>query len=115
MVLCLRLSIMTFELKDIIYICTYVVSVTALFISFNYRVRGVEKKNQEFKKVLFGEQGKLNFTDQDTCKMLRDQIYNTIRKSESMMESIQKEISRINENVIKVMVLLERYEKDRNK
>lgn len=98
---------MTLGLKDVIYILVYVVSVAAILIAFMNELKNIKKDSSLIKKILFADQGKLNLVDHQTCKQHQDQIYAAIRRSENAFAATAAEIKILNENVVRIMVILD--------
>lgn len=98
---------MTLGLKDIIYILVYVVSIAGAFFALRNELNNIRKENKRIRNIIFADQGKLNLVDQATCKQHQDQIYAAIRRSENAFAVTAKEIKTLNENVVRIMVILD--------
>lgn len=97
---------MTLEVKDIIYLLVYIISMMSVFFSMKARLSGIEKETGQVRKILFGDRGTLNIVDVETCKANRDQIFIAIRRNEQVQEMLLKRIEELNKNVLIIMVHL---------
>ena len=95
---------MTIELKDLIYLLIYIVSLITLLLALKNRVQNIEKELRRGMRVLYQEAGSLNVVDHATCKRHRDEIFTAIRRSEKTVEVLLFEIKDIKENMIIIMV-----------
>ena len=98
---------MTLALKDIIYILVYVVSIAAAFFALRNELANIKKDSSLIKNIIFADQGKLNLVDTATCKQHQDQIYAAIRRSENAFQATASEIKILNENVMRIMIILD--------
>lgn len=97
---------MTFDLKDIIYIIVYAVSLAGVIFSYKNRIANLESKITRLDKTLFHESGALNFISRDSCKSSQDHVYTAIRRGESNIEQTLRKIDQLNENILKIMFYL---------
>lgn len=112
---------MTIGLKDIIYLVGYILSLMAFLFSIRNQLKANENEINKALKVLFGERGKLNVVDIDSCKQNRDNVFQAIRRAETVNENILKKIEEINKNieglnqkVVVMMTLVKLNQKDLN-
>lgn len=98
---------MTVDLKDAIYLITYIVSLISVFISFKSRLIGIENEFKRVISIIYAEKGSLNLVDVKTCKEHRDQVFTALRRSETVMEMALTKIETLNENVIEIMIHLD--------
>lgn len=98
---------MTVDLKDAIYLITYIVSLISVFISFKSRLIGIENEFKRVISIIYAEKGSLNLIDVKTCKEHRDQVFTALRRSETVMEMALTKIETLNENVIEIMIHLD--------
>jgi adenylate kinase len=91
---------MTLELKDIVYLITYILSFMGLLITTTSRLKSLEKKFYHQGKVIYGDRGKLNVIDADTCKKHRDDIFVAIRRNERINEMMISKLDYLNENIL---------------
>lgn len=106
---------MTVDLKDAIYLITYIVSLISVFISFKSRLVGIENEFKRVISIIYAEKGSLNLVDVKTCKEHRDQVFTALRRSETVMEMALTKIETLNENVIEIMIHLDIRRKGRSK
>lgn len=90
---------MTIGLKDIIYLVGYILSLMAFLFSIRNQIKANENEINKALKVLFGERGKLNVVDIDSCKQNRDNVFQAIRRAETVNENILKKMEEINKNI----------------
>jgi len=98
---------MVFEIKDVIYILTYVISIAAVFFSARSKLNEIDRELKRNQAVIFGDKGHLNLVDVKTCKDHRDQIFMAIRRSETVMDQTLKRIEELNTNVLTIMIYLQ--------
>jgi hypothetical protein len=98
---------MTVEIKDIVYLITYVITLISVFISFRARLASLERDIKRTSEILYADKGSLNVIDVAHCKQNRDEVFTAIRRSEKVIEMLVQEIKNLNENVLKIKVLLE--------
>lgn len=106
---------MTFDLKDIIYVAVYLISVVGVYYGQKNRIGNLEKENSEIKGIIFADRGKLNLIDHETCKKYRDDVYTAIRRNEQVNEMLLNKIDKIGENVLLLGFKLEALLKDMKK
>lgn len=97
---------MTLEIKDIIYLLVYIISMMSVFFSIRGRLHSIEKETGQVRRILFGDRGALNIIDVDTCRANRDQVFSAIRRGEQVQEMLLKRIEELNKNVLIIMVHL---------
>lgn len=105
-------SVMTLAVKDIVYIVVYIISIAGVFFAFKNKLNNLTEEQNKEKKVIWQEGGRLNIVDHAFCRECRDQIYETIRKRDSIIEEFRAQLISLNENVIRIMVILERNDKN---
>lgn len=97
---------MTLEIKDLIYLLTYVITLMSVFFSIRGRLNNIEKESGQVRRILFGDRGNLNIIDVQACKSNRDQVFLAIRRGEQVQEMLLKRIEELNKNVLIIMVHL---------
>lgn len=97
---------MTLDVKDIIYLMVYIISMVSVFFSIKSRLSDIEKETGNVSKILFGDRGTLNIIDKETCRGNRDQVFTAIRRGEQVQEMLLKRIEELNKNVLIIMVHL---------
>lgn len=97
---------MTLEVKDIIYLLVYIISMMSVFFSIRGRLYSIEKETGQVRRILFGDRGTLNIIDVETCRSNRDQVFSAIRRGEQVQEMLLKRIEELNKNVLIIMVHL---------
>jgi hypothetical protein len=97
---------MTFELKDLLHLITYLISVVAVFLSFRFKLSGHQEKLEKIDNILHSQKGSLNVIDKETCKQSRDQLFALIRKTENVNDMMLHKIESLNDNVLVIMVHL---------
>ncbi len=108
---------MNFDLsaKDVIYILVYVVSVVTIINSLKNSIKNLGKDIQSvkteigkdislLKKVIFRQDGALNFITQDVFRESKNLIYEKIRSEATVTQKAFKSIDTLNENVLKIMI-----------
>ena len=103
---------MTLAIKDAIFILVYVVSIAGVIFAFKNKLNNLSEEQDKEKKVIWQEGGRLNIVDHAFCRECRDQIYETIRKRDSIIEEFRAQLIALNENIIRIKVLLEQITKD---
>lgn len=98
---------MTVDLKDAIYLITYLISIVSVFISFKARLNAIENEFKRVVGIIYAEKGSLNLVDVKTCKEHRDQVFTALRRSETVMEMALTKIEVLNENVLEIMIHLQ--------
>jgi hypothetical protein len=98
---------MTLELKDIIYLMTYILSMMGMFFTLRSELHGLKKENGTIRKIVFGERGKLNLVDSSTCEGHRKEIIAMIRRNETILQMVNEEMKEINKNLVIIMVTLD--------
>jgi len=98
---------MTVDLKDAIYLITYLVSLVSIFMSFKARLAAMESEFRKITSIIYAEKGSLNLIDVRTCKEHRDQVFTALRRSETVMEMALTKIEVLNENVLEIMIHLQ--------
>jgi hypothetical protein len=98
---------MTLEIRDIIHLVIYLVSIAAIFTAFKARISTLENEISRIGKIIHGGSGNLNFIDLQTCKEHRDQVFTALRRSENVMDLALKRIEELNENVLEIMIHLQ--------
>lgn len=86
-------------LKDLVYIIT-IVSIIAGYI---HEQRSLKDKCDRVMSAIFHPQGGLNIINCEQCKLHRDVIFTAIRKGDSSVYELTKEIKNLNENVLKIL------------
>lgn len=97
---------MTLEVKDLVYLLTYIITIVSVFFSIRGRLSSIEKESGQVRRILFGDRGNLNIVDIETCKANRDQVFLAIRRNEQVQEMLLKRIEELNKNVLIIMVHL---------
>lgn len=108
---------MILELKDIIYILVYVVSVTGFIVSFKYRISKVAEDAKHriskvaedaklAKRTLFRKDGTLNVLNQTACKEHREVIESDLKRESDTLKRAFRDIEFLNNNVIRIMIHL---------
>lgn len=107
---------MTLEVKDIIYLLVYIISIASIYLANQYstknRFANIEKELRRGMKVLYQDAGQLNLIDCDTCKRYRDEIFTALRRSEKAQEMFLIELREIKEGIIKLNILVEMLKQD---
>lgn len=98
---------MILEIKDIIYLVVYLISMISVFFSFRSKLNEIEKELKRNQTIIFGDKGSLNLVDVNTCKQQRDQVFAAIRRSETAMDQTLRRIDDLNTNVLTIMVYLQ--------
>ena len=93
-----------FTLRDAIYIGINVSSVLGLLIGLKFRIQRTEASNKTLNNIIFQEKGGLNVVTNEVCKSHRDQIHNSIRREAGVTNEAFRQISCLNQNIIKMMV-----------
>jgi len=93
---------MELTLRDALYIGTYVFSIGGLLVGFKLKIQKVDT----ISKIIFQEKGGLNVVTNDVCKSHRDQIHSSIRREARVTDEAFRQISCLNQNIIKMMVHL---------
>lgn len=106
---------MQIEIKDIIYIAVYVISLSVIWANLKNRVANLETKiseiKQAFDKVLYTPNGVFNLMSTDQCKEHRteikliinekiDKIENKVDKTNEELKITNKEITDMAMNVL---------------
>lgn len=91
---------MTLEIKDIVYLISYALTVAALYFSFRNRLGNIEREMKRSNQVIYGDQGRLNLVDTQHCKEHRDNIHTAIRRGEKAVEMLLAKLDQMNENVL---------------
>ncbi len=97
---------MILEIKDVIHLIIYAVSIAAVLITYRNRISHLEKTIDRINKVLFTDSGALNFVSQENCKGRQDHVYTAIRRGESTQEQTLKKIDQLNDNILKILFYL---------
>ena len=97
---------MTIGLKDIIYLIGYILSLMAILFSIRNQLRSNEREINKVSSILFGDRGKLNVVDIDSCKQNRDAVFKAIRRAEMVNEMLLKKMEDLNNNVTIIMVYM---------
>lgn len=98
---------MTVDVKDAIYLITYIISIISIFIAFKSRLTAIENEFKRVVAIIYAEKGSLNLVDVRTCKEHRDQIFTALRRSETVMELALSKIEQLSENVLEIKFYLE--------
>lgn len=93
-------STVTLDVKDIVYLLVYVISVVSVYYAQRNRIGNLEKENSQIKSIIYGDRGKLNIIDHDSCKRYRDEVFAAVRRNEQVNEMLLNEIKEINKNVL---------------
>lgn len=108
---------MTLETKDIIYILLYIISMISMFLAFRYEVKELRKDVTRGQKVLYQDAGNLNVIDVNTCKRYRDEVFESIRRTERAFEMFLVEAREIKEKLIYLTIKVDefnKFKKDQN-
>lgn len=95
---------MEFTPRDAIYVGTYVASILGVLFGFKFRIQKTEEKNKTLSNIIFQEKGGLNVVTNEVCKQHRDHIHNSIRREAGVTNEAFRQISCLNQNIIKMMV-----------
>lgn len=107
---------MQVDVKDAIYLITYLVSLISIFVTFKTRLQTIENEFKKLSGIIFAEKGSLNLVDVRSCKENRDQVFNALRRNESAMEIALTKIEILNENVLEIMIHMQiRRKKEKEK
>ena len=93
-------STVTLDVKDIVYLLVYVISVVSVYYAQRNRIGNLEKENSQIKGIIYGDRGKLNIIDHESCKRYRDEVFTAVRRTEQANEMLLNEIKEINKNVL---------------
>lgn len=98
---------MQVDLKDAIYLITYLVSLVSIFLTFKGRLMAMESEFKKITSIIYAEKGSLNLVDVRACKEHRDQVFTALRRNETAMEIALTKIEILNENVLEIMIHLQ--------
>lgn len=97
---------MILRAEDIIYIIVYVITLMSIIFSLRSKLKSIEKDNRLLKNIIFGDKGKLNIIDCDLCKRNRDEVFTSIRKTESAIQMVIPKIDELRDNMLTMMIYL---------
>lgn len=103
---------MTLGIKDAVFVLVYVVSIAGVFFAFRNELKNLRDEQEKEKKIIWEEGGRLKIVDHQACREYRDTIHDSIRKRDSIIEEFRAQLIALNENVIRIMVILERNDKN---
>ena len=95
---------MEFTLRDLIYICVYLVLVVGAYKGFVYRIQKTEEVHQTIKNIIFLDKGGLNIVTNDTCKDRRDTIHSAIRREAQVTKEALDQIGCLTQNITRIMI-----------
>lgn len=98
---------MNLELKDLVYLGTYFITILSVFFTIRNQIRDQGKDIKRIMDTLYGDKGSLNVVDVKTCKSQRDDVFNAIRRGESLANETSRRIESLNDNIIAIMVTLQ--------
>jgi hypothetical protein len=98
---------MEIGIKDGIYFSTFLVSLAAVWFSFANEIKSnkleIKKMSQLFKKIIFTDQGQINFVNHRECKEVGARIERKINDGRVESKEISKELKKMSENIILIM------------
>ncbi len=107
---------MEIGIKDGIYFSTFLVSLAAVWFSFANEIKSnrleIEKMSQLFKKIMFTENGQINFVNHRDCRELEAEMKRKIQDGRIESKEIARELKKMSENIILIMYHLKIDKKD---
>lgn len=95
------------EVKDIFYLCANAIFVAGVILSMKTKITSLEREFKRHTKIMYSDKGKLNIVDVAACKEHRDQIFESIRRANNVMEQALRKIEELNKNVLTIMIYLQ--------
>lgn len=103
---------MLIDIKDIIYLLTYVVSIVTIIMTFRHRLASNTLRIQALEAIISSDTGNLNLVDKTSCKENRDQIYKEVRRTENEVHKIAEDLKKVGKNITKIMFHFKIIEED---
>lgn len=98
---------MTLEIKDIVYVIVYIVSLASVVFSFFSRVLNLEREVKRLKNVMYAAKGGLNLIDLRACSEYRRLATEKVRETQSELRQLIDKLELINQNIGKILVYVE--------
>lgn len=93
-------------IKDAMWLIALITTNMATFLGFRATLKNMQKEIRRNKRVIYGDQGKLNIIDESTCKAHRDMVFDKIRSAEKAADMMLLKIDELNKNVLTILVYL---------
>lgn len=94
---------MVFTLKDLMYIALNAITVTGLFLRFQYQLKTLTRSNDTIKNVMFESKGGLNLVNNAKCKEHRRITDRRITQETAVAKDAIDQIQVLNLNIVKIM------------
>jgi hypothetical protein len=85
----------TFTLRDVIYIGTYVASLSVVVASMRARIKALEDKLRTVNRVVFQERGGLSVIQPEDCKQYRKEMDRSAKELSDRLKCVEQNIVRI--------------------